>query len=43
MFDENCTNYCAIEKDLGLDFVTSKMVSCQMHYKNDVNRVSFRH
>ena len=42
MVNENSVNYCAIQKDLGLHFVTSKVVSCQMHYKNDVNRVSFR-
>ena len=42
MVDENGANYCAIQKVFGLDFVTSKVVSCQMHYKNDVNRVSFR-
>ena len=40
--DENGANYCAIQKVFGLDFVTSKVVSCQMHYKNDVNMVSFR-
>ena len=28
-------------KCFGLDFVTSKVVSCQMHYINDVNRLSF--
>ena len=42
MVNENGANYCAIQKVFGLDFVTSKVVSCQMHYKNDVNRVSFR-
>ena len=42
MVYENSVNYCAIQKVFGLDFVTSKVVSCQMHYKNDVNRVSFR-
>ena len=42
MFDENGANYCAIQKVFGFDFVTSKVVSCQMQYKNDVNRVSFR-
>ena len=25
----------------GIDFVTSKVVSCQMHYKHDVNKASF--
>ena len=42
MVNENCANYCAIQKVFGLDFVTSNVVSCQMHYKNDVNRTSFR-
>ena len=42
MVDENGANYCAIQKVFGLDFVTARVVSCQMHYKNDVNRVSFR-
>ena len=38
MVDENGANYCSIQKAFGLDFVTSKVVSCQMHYKYDVNR-----
>ena len=42
MVDEIGANYCAIQKVFGLDFVTSKVVSCQVHYNNDVNRVSFR-
>ena len=42
MVDENGANYSAIQKVFGLDFVTSKVVSGQMQYKNDVNRVSFR-
>ena len=42
MVHENGANYCAIRKIFGLDFVTSKVVSYQMHYKNDVNRASFR-
>ena len=33
---------CAIQKVFRVNFVTSKVVSCQMHFKNDVNRVSFR-
>ena len=32
MVDENGANYCAIQKVFGIDFVTSKVVSCQMHY-----------
>ena len=42
MIDETGANYCPIQKVFGLDFVTSKVVSCPMHYKNGVNRVSFR-
>ena len=42
MGDENDTNYCAMQKVFGLDFVTTKVVSCQMHYTYVVNRVSFR-
>ena len=42
MVDENSANYCAIRKVFGLDFVTSKVVRCQMHYKNHVNRASLR-
>ena len=42
MVNENGANYCAIKKLFGVDFVASKVVSWQMHYKNDVNRASFR-
>ena len=42
MVNENGANYCAIRKFFELNFVTSKVVSCQMHYNNDVNRVSLR-
>ena len=42
MVDENGANYCAIRKVFGLEFATSKVVSCQMHYKNDVNRASLK-
>ena len=42
MVNENGAHYCAMRKVFGLDFVTSKVVSCQMHYRNDVNRASFR-
>ena len=41
MVDENSANYCVIQKVFGINFLTSKVVSCHMHYKNDVNRVSF--
>ena len=42
MVDENGANYCVIQKVFGINFVTSKMVSYQMHCMNDINRVSFR-
>ena len=42
MVGENSANYCVIQKVWGVNFVTSKVVSCQIHYKNDFNRVSFR-
>ena len=42
MVDENGANYYTIRKVFGLEIATSKVVSCQMHYKNDVNRVSLK-
>ena len=42
MVNENSANYCTIRKVFGLEFATSKVVSCQMHYKNDVNRASLK-
>ena len=42
MVDENGANYCAIRKVFGLEFATTKVVSCQIHYKNDVNRASLK-
>ena len=42
MVDENGVNYCATRNVFQLDFVLSKVVSCQMYYKNDVNRASLR-
>ena len=42
MVDENGATYCAIQKVFGLDFVISKVNSCQMHYKNGINRASFK-
>ena len=42
MVDENGANYCTIRKVFGLEFATSKVVSCQMHYKNDINRASLK-
>ena len=31
-----------IKQVFGVNIVTSKVASCHMHYKNDINRVSFR-
>ena len=42
MGDENSATYCAIRKVFGKEFATTKVVSCQMHYKNYVNRVSLK-
>ena len=42
MVDDNCTDYCAIQQVFGLYFMTSKMGSCQMHNKHDVNKAFFR-
>ena len=42
MVDENGANYCTIRKVFGLEFATSKVVSCQMHYKNGMNRASLK-
>ena len=42
MVNENSANYCAMQHVFGVNFFTSKVVSCQMHYKNDISRVSFR-
>ena len=42
MVDENVTNYCVIQQVFGVNYMTSKAVSCQKHYKNDANRVSLR-
>ena len=41
MVNENGTNYFVIQKVFGVNFVTSKVVSCLMHYTNEINRVSF--
>ena len=40
--DENGANYYAIRNVFGLEFATSKVVSCQMHYKNDLNGASLK-
>ena len=42
MVDEKGANYCAIRKAFGVECAASKVVSCQMHYKNDVNRVPLK-
>ena len=40
--DMNNVNYSAIKQVFGLGFLTSKVVSCQMDYKSDVNKASLR-
>ena len=42
MVDENGANYCTIRKVFELEFATSKVVSCQMHNKNDINMASLK-
>ena len=42
MVDENSANYSTIRRVFVLEFATSEVVSCQMHYKNDVNRASLK-
>ena len=39
--DENGASYCTIRKVFSVKFVKSEVVNCQMHYKNDVNKVCF--
>ena len=40
MANENGANFCGIQMVFGGNFITPKVVSCQMHYRNDINRVS---
>ena len=42
MVVENGTNYCAIKEVFDVDFMVSKVVSWQIHYKSDVNKASLR-
>ena len=42
MVSENGARYCEMKQGFGVNFITSKVVSCQMHYRNDAKRVSFR-
>ena len=42
MVDDNVTNYIAIEELFGVDFLTSKVIRYQMHYKNGVTKASLR-
>ena len=37
MIEENDANLCGIKKVFGLEFVMSKLVSCKVHFKNDVH------
>ena len=39
---KNGANYRSIRKVFKLEFATSKLISCQMHYKNDVNSMSLK-
>ena len=38
MVDENSPYFYSIKEVLGLDFMMSKVVSCQVHFKNDFNK-----
>ena len=42
MVDENGANYYAIKELIGVNFMNSKVDSCQMHYKNDINKALLR-
>ena len=40
MVDENSPSYCMIKQVFYVNSMISKVESCQMHYKSDINRVS---
>ena len=40
MCDEGSANYCAIQQVYGENFTNARVVGCQWHFKNDVNRHS---
>ena len=40
MVDENVANFYGLKEEFGLDFVMSKTVSCQMCFKNNINKSS---
>ena len=40
--NKNGVNYCAIKEVFCLDYLSSNLVYCQMHYKNDVNKALLR-
>ena len=40
MCDEGSANYCAIWQVYGEIFTNARVVGCQWHFKNDVNRHS---
>ena len=42
MFDKKSANCCGIKEVFRLEFMASKVVSCQMYFKNDVNKPSSR-
>ena len=42
MVDKNGTYYWGIKEVFELEFVASNIVSCQIHFKNDVNKALAR-
>ena len=38
--NENGVNFCGITEMFGLDLMMSIVVSCQIHFKNDVHKAS---
>ena len=42
MVGKNGSNYYGIKEVFGLEFMAFKVVSCQMHFKNDDNKASAR-
>ena len=38
VIDENGINVCGVRQAFRLDFVISRVVSCQMHFKHDISK-----
>ena len=38
IFNKNGDNYCGIKEVCGLDYVVSKDVSHEMHFRSDINK-----